>query len=314
MNILRCLFGLLAAALLALPAAADEDLYKSGLNVYVRLTEKESGAPPNEHPVTLNSKEIANALLALEVWEKKGFFSDLFSKEDGPQRVFSESQAGTLGLYIAEGLRKATPGQDIVFTLARHESGFLKIRETTYTAGRAFYADGRLNVILGDFARPIDRFQERAYQSSGISEVRYYFSHGKRSKASDFKFSVMPKAGIELAQVGGKARSDWFRIDVPTASATYMAELQQAGEGEEADPKASAAVQAEAARLAAERRELRLEMARMRKEMRELSGGEGGDRARSVEERMQTLNALYEKKLITTEEYEAKRKEILGDI
>jgi hypothetical protein len=313
MKILRCLFCLLVVAFMATPALADEDLYKSGLNVYIRLTEKEDGAPPNQHPVTLSSKEITNALLALEVWEKKGFFTDLFSKEEGPQHVFSEGQAGTLGLYLAEGLRKATPNQDIVFTVVRHESGFLHIRETTYTAGRAFYADNRLNVIIGDFAVPPDRFKERAYQSSGISEIRYFFSHGKRSKASDFDYSVMPKAGIELAQAGGKTRSDWFRIDVPAASATYVAELQQAGEGGEgADPAARAAVEAEAARLAAERRELRLEMARMRKEMRELSG-EGED-GRSIEERMETLNALYEKKLITPEEYEAKRKEILGDI
>lgn len=312
-NACHALLGLLLLAIAA-AAPADEDLYKSGLNVYIRLTEQEDDAPPNQHPVNLNAQEITNALSTIEVWEKKGFFSDIFSKEEGPQTVFSDSQAGTLGLYLAQGLAKASPKQDIVFTVVRHESGFLKIRTTTYTAGRAFYADDRLHIILGDFDKEPDRFQEQAYKSSGISEIRHFFSHGRRRKPSDFKYSVMVKPGIEVRTVNGKPRPDWFVINVPAASATYIAEQKQDQQG--VDTAANAAVAAEAERLAQERRELRLEMARMRKEMKELSGvdGSNGDAGRSIEERMRTLDALYEKKLITPEEYEAKRKEILGDI
>jgi hypothetical protein len=267
---------LLALAVLPAPALADEDLWKSGLNLYVKLVDQDDSlgdsTPPNQHPVSLNAQEVTNALNTLEVWDKKSFMG-IFRKSEGAVMVFSQSQAGTLGLYIAEGLKKATPRQDIIFVVARNEKGFMNIRETTYTGGRAFYADGRLNILIGDFAKSGDRFQERAAQSSGIEEIRFFFAHGRRSKASDFDRALMARPGVEIRDSGGKPRFDWFLIDVPAASAAYIASMDAAKGA--AESEADKAVRQEAERLAAERRELRAEMARMRKEMHEMSGGAG---------------------------------------
>jgi len=45
-----------------------------------------------------------------------------------------------------------------------------------------------------------------------------------------------------------------------------------------------------------DRREMRADMARMRKEMKDISGKESGDTSsKSVEERLATLDQLYEK-------------------
>lgn len=295
-------------------ASGDEDLWKSGLNLYVRLSEQDdslgAATPPNQHPVVLNAQEITNALNTLEVWDKKSFMN-VFRKSEGAVTVFSQSQAGTLGLYIAEGLKKATPRQDIEFVVARNEKGFMNIRETTYTAGRAFYLDGRLNVIIGDFAKPADRFQERVAQSSGIEEIHYFFAHGKRAKSSGFDRSLMAKPGVGVMEAGGKPRFDWFLIDVPAASSAYIASVDAAKATEES--AADRAAREEAERLAAERRELRAEMARMRKEMKEMSGDSAAP-AGNLEERLATLNELYEKKLISKEEYESKRKALLEEI
>jgi hypothetical protein len=306
----------LLLALAVAPAPADEDLWKSGLNLHIRLVEQDdslgASTPPNEHPVVLNSQEITNALNTLEVWDKKSFMN-VFRKSEGAVTVFSQSQAGTLGMYIADGLKRATPRQEIEFALARNEKGFMNIRETSFTAGRAFYAGGRLNIIIGDFAKPADRFQERAYQSSGVEEIHYFFSHGKRSKASGFDRAVVAKPGVQINEPGGKARFDWLLIDVPVASAAYIAAVDAVkGAAETAGEKA---VREEAERLAAERRELRAEMARMRKEMKEMSGdGGGAPPQEDMEARLAKLNELYEKKLISKEEYESKRKALLEEI
>jgi len=311
---------LLVLALLPGAPRADEDLWKSGLNLYVRLSEQDDSlgdaTPPNEHPVTLNAQEITNALNTIEIWDKKGFMN-LFRKSEEAVSLFSPSQAGTLGVYIAEGLKRATPRQDIEFVVARNESGFLNIRETSYTGGRAFYAGGRLNIIIGEWAKPADRFQERASQSSGIEEIRYFLFHGKRSKASSFDRAVMAKPGVQIRDEGGKARFDWLLIDVPTASAAYIASTDAAKVATES--AADKAAREEAARLAEERRELRAEMARMRKEMKDMSagggGGEGGGATKEdMEARLAKLNELYEKKLITREEYDSKRKALLEEI
>ncbi len=64
--------------------------------------------------------------------------------------------------------------------------------------------------------------------------------------------------------------------------------------------------------MARERRQMRIEMARMRKEMKELSSDPVSDK--SPEERFTTLEQLREKELITQEEYESRRREILNDI
>ena len=66
----------------------------------------------------------------------------------------------------------------------------------------------------------------------------------------------------------------------------------------------------EAAKLAKERREIRLEMARMRKEMEASIKPD----SLSIEERLQKLQVLKEKNLISDEEYDKKRADILNDI
>ena len=66
----------------------------------------------------------------------------------------------------------------------------------------------------------------------------------------------------------------------------------------------------EAAKLAKERREMRLEMARLRKEMDENKRGSD----LSIEERLGKLQELRDKELISKEEYDKRRVEILNEI
>lgn len=282
---------------------ADEVLWKSGANLYIKITEqdkfKEGDTPPNQHPVSLSPQKISNALNLIKVWDRK------LIKKDELKTAFSPEQARILGQYLAEGLSRAQPDQDIIFSTPRREKKYVVIQNLFYTTGRAFYADGMLNIIIGEFEKPPDRFKERAHQSSGISEVKYFFDHGRRAKKSRFKMSIVGKPGLSNREVNGKVRKDWLVIDVEQASATYLAENAPEEDEEEK------AARLEAARLAKERREMRLEMARIRKEMEEANrGGE----TKSVEERLQMLEELKTKQLITEEEYQKKRREILGDI
>lgn len=301
----RILAALLATTLFhSAPVRADDDLYKSGLNQYVRLDDQDSASTPNQHPVTLDPKAVGDALSIIQVWEKNWF------KPNEAEKVFSTQQAQLLGQYIALGLAKATPGQDIVFALGRTDKGFLGIRDLTYTSGRAFYANGRLNVIIGEYRRSPDKFQERASSSAGIEEIKYFFSHGKRTKASGFKLAIVTGEGIETHGSEGGKRRDWFMVDVKQAAATLAARI--ARENQAAGGADSEAVRQEAARLAQERRELRLEMARMRRDM-ELQGGAQQGPATAAQ-RLEILDDLRGKGMITDEEYQHKREEILKDL
>ena len=294
---------------------ADEVLWKSGANLYIKLDKqdkyKDGSKIPNQHPVTLNPREIRDSLNSLQVWDKS-FFTGALKDDEEPESIFSLEQARLLGSYIAAGLAKARPDQDILFALTRRKKSFLVMKDTTYTSGRAFYLDGRLHVIIGEYDRLGDKFKERAYSGSGSSsEIRYYFKPGKRAKKSSFKKAIILSDGLDTYKDNGKNRKDWFVIDLKKASAAYAA-LQAGEELQNATTVADEKLRQEQEKSARERREMRLEMARLRKEMKQQSSGQNVER--SIEERLEQLESLKQKGFISEEEYGEKRKEILGDI
>jgi hypothetical protein len=287
------------------PALADEVLWESGLNLYIKITDQDSKIKPNQHPITLDAREVANALNQILILDRK------FVKEDELKTVFTIQQATLLGQYLASGLQKANPDEDIVFALVSNKRSYVVLKETYYLAGRAFYADDRLHVIIGDYDKLPDKFRERAESSHGnTSGVQYFFDNGKRTKASGFKHVVITKDGIDNYKEGGsKLRRDWFVIDVNQASNAYVAQTEA---NKKLDPNEANAelIRQESARMARERREMRMEMARLRKEMSE-SQGSG---SLTVEDRLKQLDELKDKGLISSEEYDIKRQEILSDI
>ncbi len=303
----RNITGLLCFFLFVGVAQADEDLWKSGSNLYIRLTDqdesKKEATPPNQHPVQLNPDQITNALEGIEAWSGGGFF-----KKKKLKNLFSLQQSRLLGQYISTGLSKARPDQDIVFVLARSEKKYLVIQNTGYTGGRVFYLDGKLHLIIGDYDNEGDRFKETAHKSHGVTDVKQYFKHGRRAKPSGFKGSVVARAGVNPHVDGGKTRQDWVEIDLEQAASVYLAEK---AEQTPQETVINEAVQAEAARLARERREMRLELAKMRKEMKSSSGDNS---ARTIKQRLITLQELRDKELISAEEYQQKREQILGEI
>jgi len=299
-----CLLYYTGVAQAAIFGSDEKILWESGKNLYIKLDkiEKSAGKSSNDHPVALNKTEITNALTMLVSWEKEGYF-----KDREMIRVFSDSQTRLLGNYLETGLKEAKPEEDITFVLAGLSGKLFK--DKMFVAGRAFYKDKRLNIIIGDYDRPVDKGREAIETSTGVSEVQYEFILGSRTRASGFKKHIVTGDGIEAKTQGKKVRLDWFLLDVPVASAAYVAKTAKQKQPGGADAEA---IRAESSRLANERRELRAEMARMRKEMSESANGDG--RTLTTEERLAELDELHKKKLISDAEYELKRKEILDDI
>ena len=299
--------GIVQADLLPNFGTNDEDLWKSGTNLYIRLTDQDKSkkdvTPPNQHPVQLNAARITNALEGIQAWSGGGFF-----KKKKRNSLFSLQQSRLLGQYISAGLSRARSDQDIVFVLARSEKKYLVLQNTGYTGGRAFYLDGKLHLIIGDYDHEGDRFKETVERSHGVTETKQYFRHGRRAKSVGFKGSIVGRAGVEPHVDGKKTRRDWIEIDLEQAASMYLAEKAQEAPQETVT---SAAMQAEAARMARERREMRLELAKMRKEMKSSNGGDSGQ---TIEQRLMTLQALRDKELISAEEYQQKREQILGEI
>lgn len=276
---------------------------------YVGLTalgEKDRAAKPNQHPADLDSGEVRDALRSLELWEQGGL---LRNEESMP--VFTSGQTETLGRYLTQALGIAKPNQDVIFVVRGYGGVMLDtLKEREWTSGRAFFVDGKLNLIIGSFKIKKDRGIRNAEAAHGVLNdySDMYFDPGSRVKRSaKMPGRVVSTIGVSLATGDESGRPDWIVIDVAKAAVAYREGLIP-----EDEKKRENAARQEAAKLTLERRQMREEMARLRQELKQLKSG--GASTRTVEDRLATLQELKAKALISNEEYERRRAEILGDI
>ena len=262
---------------------------------------------PNQHPAELDVGEVRDALRSLELWEKGGLLRD-----EQSMPVFTQGQAETLGRYLPEALARAKPAQDAIFVVRGYGSIMMDtLKEREWTSGRAFYVDGRLNVIIGSFKVKKDRAIRNAEAAHGVLNdySDMYFDPGTRKERSaKMPGRVVSTIGVSFHGGETGSRPDWIVIDVAKAAVAYREGLVP-----EEEKKREMSARQEAAKLTLERRQMREEMARLRQQLKEIQTG-GGASARSVEDRLSTLQELKTKSLISDEEYQRRRDEILGDI
>jgi len=303
------MLSILSSAVTAAMLDDENVIWKSGYQ-YLRYQPLDSeNFGRNDHPVDLNPEMIATVLKGLEFRAE----DSLFATDDDREPVFALTEASRLGEMLARGLRNARPDQDIVFVLQKSVSKLILLEDQVMTSGRAFYKDGKLNIIIGEYERTRNKEFERVYDSSGQVSP-YKLSHGFRSKSMGrVKQNVVNIAGVSNKILNNDLRQDWFVIDVQEAFAALQQQRQAKESGNGIDTEAARQMRLEAARMKKEQRELKLEMARMREQMKSMNGS-GSAGGKTVEERMATLDKLRDEGLISDEEYAAKREEILGDI
>jgi len=289
----------LAGSVFAANFFEDEDvIWEAGKNEFIKYARQDdSSFGKNDHPVILKVEEISKALGSLNILKNE---DDATDQEQRP--VFTVGQIDTLSQNLAKGLAKAKPDQDIGFALKKSRKRSLgRTPERLFVAGRAFYKDQKLNIIVGDYNRPADQGFEAAYDPTNVGIVVYHFDHGRRTKSSkNFKSTIVTVEGVENKQVKQRQRPDWLVIDLKSAS--------------------------EASDLRAETQKAE-EQARKREELEELLGNEEASSSHpaatapapatstsSFDERLTTLGQLRDKGLISDEEYTLKRKQILEEL
>jgi hypothetical protein len=283
----------------------EDIIWKGAPNNYFKYEEQDDDKfGKNDHPVELEEKEIIDALTALEYSETNILGAESISA------VFSYSQIRLLAEYLSKGLDNAQDDQDIIFVIGGKATKLLVLTEKTFLAGRAFYKNKKLNIIIGEFDFPRNTATENLLDPGNTGEIAYNFDFGSRtSNSRNFKAAMIGIPGVKQNTIKGKLRPDWLEIDIKLAAEAYLA---RKNERENPSLKQDQALKIEAAKLAKQRREMRSEMARLRKDMEERTNDSSS--VKSIEERISTLDKLLEKKLISKEEYAVKRKEILNDI
>lgn len=281
----------------AMGSFTDNDIiWQAGANELIKYIDQDTPSlGKNDHPVVLQAKEINSILQSINYHKKS---KDNVDTDKDLKAVFTDQQANLLGQYLEQGLKDAKPYQDIIFVMEKSVKRFTLLKPARYfVAGRVFYKDNKLNIIIGDY----DLLRNEAYEAvndpTGVGHIHYSFDYGQRSKPSGFKNVIIHIDGVENKQLNNTLRSDWLVIDVNVASKAieHMATLRKKDEMEN------------------KRKEL-LEVLDSEVAIPVDASNRPDNVTHSLEERLTELKQLRNKDLITDEEYAQKRKQILDDL
>ncbi len=280
-------------------------LWQSG-EQYVAIEKQDShaGVPvkPNEHVSEISVERLRSALASIDLRAPD---------KDKSIALFNEDELRILSEHIAEGLALVGPDEDVTFAVIGHyveAVGFLKKRMVT--GGRVFCRDGQINIIFGDIHRVLA-------ETMGVAEDRrlHPFMVGSRVGAEGKHEGILlPKPGGEIF---GRMRDDWVLFPVREAEIPgYSSTSQESGVETQpaADNSGTLSPTAPAAASPAAK-EYAAPGAAAHTQPPAVNRGRLAPAAKkSPEERLTTLNELFRKKLITDEEYRAKRQEILNEL
>lgn len=240
----------------------------------VRIVSAEAGAAPNSHPASVSAQTLRQLLAAVRV-----------KLSTGEESLFAVDELDEIVSTLSEALRLAKPDQD-VFVRSSSRRGASRFTRPYAVTARLFVLGERLNLIVND-ARADFFFR---YRASGAMPEFTYGSRATESKTALARLGIPGPRGdwLEIPLSGEAAAPPAPRAVAPAAVAPAAA----------AAPAAVAPVAAPAPAPAAPA------PARIR----------DAAFAEEVEQRLTTLKRLRDKGLITEDEYQQKRREVMSTL
>lgn len=159
---------------------------------FVALEKLEGNVAVNNHPTEISAEKLATILSSIMVKTPD-------SKTE--EKLFTEQSVEVLAPEMSQAFKKANQNQDVVFAIiGLHKSLFGFAKSPKVTTGRAFYKDGRLNVIFGFAQQDFNEREDRRLHP---------FVPGSREKSLDGEWSIVAQPernGFNLL------RKDWVTI------------------------------------------------------------------------------------------------------
>jgi Short C-terminal domain len=241
----------------------------------IRLVAREGGSPPNQHPATFAPETLRQQLAQVR-----------FVVGSGTQALFASDELGELVGPLVDAFAAAGPDDDLLLLSSSRRGGGLFQQPMAITA-RLFVQGGQLQLLVND--------------------ARYEFFNEYRGtgKAPQFSFGSRTKAGsVSLrSSAGTSSRADWLAL--PLVAAAGAAPQPAPAIAAPAAPAAAApaprAATTEAPGAGAPAPTTAAPALRPR----------DPGFADEVEQRLTTLKRLRDRGLISEEEYQQKRREIL---
>jgi len=265
--------------------------------------------PRNDHPYRqITAEGVVAALSNILIQE---------NPSDPPQLFFSQRALDVLATYIPEGLERAKPNEDVTFAVKSWHEKALTFATPLVLTGRVFVRDGALNVILGEMRPPNKVSQSFAELSALNKDPRLHpYIPGLRGYRVRNRY-VLSAVGDGIYHAPNRPQ-DWL-IFTPGSYSAFSRPLQAITEEirgktvEDLEQRKARRLKPRKAETqsADELRRLRDELSRLKKRV---DGETSERRSAALEARLQALERMRERGLISEEEFERKRKEVLKDM
>jgi hypothetical protein len=285
--------GFLVAATGCSSTTGEMTVYSQG-QVVVSLRSFKKAAPATalryDHPATLPGERVASVLASVGVEE----FSLFKWRNEGALLVAED--VAQLAPRLTEGLRKAAPDQWVYFSV-RNVPRAITFGAVRFSDGIAFVKDGKLNLVFDNIGYvesvdiPKSRLDPRDVATSASLRLA--------AKAPDALGAAPPL--VPGDRWLGHERTNWLVFDVASAAAPAP-QSQAIATPPAAPPVAPPAATAPPAVVAP---------APAAPAGVSAAPTAPAPSAQEPEERLRKLKDLRDKGLITPEEYEKKRQEIL---
>ncbi len=244
----------------------------------------------NDHPAILEPGQIRSALGELEVKP---------TPDDKPIPVFTAPELDVLGKRLSEGLALAGPDEDITFAvIGLRRALFGLAKRPMATTGRVFYKNGKLNLIFGKVVAELKEHIDPRLEP---------LTPGSRTRQVSHDWTLPDEPGMQLYADGDMIRSDWVMLDLASMAAHEALSTK---------PVKNGTIGSETSATTPERVSAPQEtgQAPAYQPPAVTQAPQTGKASKTIEERLMILNDLKNKKLITDEEYKAKRAKILNDL
>jgi len=261
----------------------------------VRIERSEPGAEPNQHPIAIDAVAMRSLLASLQM------------PGGQPEPLLSAAELDEIAPPLASALRKATADQDVTFAVSDRHGALGPLAPRVVTTARVFRRDGQMQVIAGLVRRD---FENQLHGTGYLIP----FEPGARAKAVDANARIAVEAGA-----GNNRRADWAVLWLeakPAAPATVAAPAAPATVAAPAAPTTATAT-GTAPTVSAPAAVVPVTPASRTMPAPEAATGAAPDADalyRNVSERLKALQKLRESGVISEQEYQEKRRQILKDM
>ena len=240
--------------------------------------------PRNDQPVVIEPANLVAALAKLRVQEGS-------ATEAVP--LFGNDAARRLAAPLSTALSRAAADQDILFAIEMLQKAAIFGSKPVSVSGRAFYQNERLHLIIGELHVSTVPPEYKNYPIGYPKPDRRLHPHqtGERSREAHYDPAAHFETGddVTLFVQDGKPRDDWLVLNVSALASPDQRAAVTATSAPSVTPQNPLPASAGAAKPST-------------------------SVPPSIEERLRRLKHLREQDLITEEEYNRKRSEILDKL